>query len=860
MNWIATTFIWYTFLLALGLIFYPLTRRLFAFFFDHGYPFSKTIGILLISYTSYLLGTLNIIRFNQFTIYIILAGLILVNMYFLWKDKLRKTIFLIPKSKALYFIIEELLFLVALFFLTYIRGQEPSIHDLEKFMDFGFINSILHSVHFPPLDMWYSAGPNVHGVQHPQGFPINYYYFGHLTGAVLIKLTGVSPYIGYNLILATIFAQGVTLTFSLVANIVMIAEGKIKKHTPFLKIICYGLLGSILLNLAGNFHTIYLFTKGYPNESAIPFWKILGHFNPAAYWYPNATRFIPFTIHEFPSYSYVVADLHGHVLDIPFVLLTLAVLLHLFYTKHIFIKEVLEKKGTKKLKKNWLLPSILLSNILSNKYLLFSNDSVVSVFLGFMLAVHYMTNAFDGGIYLLLSLIVFLIVYKLTSKFIIQIVLLIVFFLIFSFPFTSHFSLFVSGIGVNCVPKSFFDHTPKVNGVVKTKLGPFLFEKGNCQKSPFWMLFILWGFFWTNMIFLMMFQIRKFKNISCFQRILRYAHIVKLKKNQSQKREKKQIDFSSKIIMDKFMLLLFIFGTALIIIPEFFYVKDIYDHDFRANTMFKLGYQAYIIMSLASIYVIYRLKQMTYSQQSYVNFFIGEIVLQYITVVLFPVTLRHTHIGFFIEWLFLIPFLTLIYFLIIFYKQWIIIVGFIGIYLVTNAVSLILLYPLMAFPFYYHNITLSSHIKQIRNIHTDIDGSSWLKIQNNEAFEIINFINLHIKNQSVILEAQGDSYTDLNVISAYTGNPTLAGWWVHEWLWRGSADVVGKRITDINAIYQSSDLKLTKSLIKKYHIQYVVVSPVERKKYSEIDESKFNKLGKKMFETKSKFGALYQIK
>ena len=50
---------------------------------------------------------------------------------------------------------------------------------------------------------------------------------------------------------------------------------------------------------------------------------------PNSYWYPNATRFIYHTIHEFPIYSWTVADLHGHVLDIPFVLLTIAFLFSL---------------------------------------------------------------------------------------------------------------------------------------------------------------------------------------------------------------------------------------------------------------------------------------------------------------------------------------------------------------------------------------------------------------------------------------------------------------------------------------------------------------------------------------------------
>ena len=48
------------------------------------------------------------------------------------------------------------------------------------------------------------------------------------------------------------------------------------------------------------------------------------------YWYANATRFIPFSIHEFPSYSFVVSDSHGHVLSIPFVLLLIGLLIVLF--------------------------------------------------------------------------------------------------------------------------------------------------------------------------------------------------------------------------------------------------------------------------------------------------------------------------------------------------------------------------------------------------------------------------------------------------------------------------------------------------------------------------------------------------
>ncbi|MDP4181581.1 MAG: DUF2298 domain-containing protein, partial [Bacillota bacterium] len=69
-------------------------------------------------------------------------------------------------------------------------------------------------------------------------------------------------------------------------------------------------------------------------------------------------------IHEFPLYSFVVSDLHGHVLDIPIVLLTIALLFSQF-----------------------------LEQAFNKRYL---------IFISFLLAVMYMTNAWDGIIYFLL--------------------------------------------------------------------------------------------------------------------------------------------------------------------------------------------------------------------------------------------------------------------------------------------------------------------------------------------------------------------------------------------------------------------------------------------------------------------------
>jgi len=296
MQWIYQTLQWYGMLLILGVVFFGITRKLFSSFFDQGYAFSKTIGILLLSYAAFLLGDLHVAPFS-----LVYPPCVSLHSMCYW---IRCSPDYHKKIPWRIIVFEELFFLIALFVWTYVRGQEPSIHGLEKFMDFGFMQSILRTTYFPPLDMWYAK------------LPINYYYFGHLTGAVQIRLSGLPPEVGYNLLLATIFAQSIVSTFSLITQIVFSFGKKLKSAFIF------GFIGTWILNLGGNLHTIYLFTSGYPADKPIPFWEILSGYNPTKYWYPNATRFIPYTIHEFPSYSYVVADLHGHVFDILFVLLT----------------------------------------------------------------------------------------------------------------------------------------------------------------------------------------------------------------------------------------------------------------------------------------------------------------------------------------------------------------------------------------------------------------------------------------------------------------------------------------------------------------------------------------------------------
>ena len=174
MNWITQTTSWYFFLLLLGIVALPVTKKIFGSFFDVGYSFSKAIGLLIVSYSALVLGMYHILPFSRGGLLFLTGLLGLVGAYFLRKNQTKAIV--LPRNQLLIIIFQEILFIASLFLWVKVRGQEPSIHGLEKFMDFGFMNSIIKSEYFPPKDMWLA------------GHSSNYYYFEHLTGAVFIKL------------------------------------------------------------------------------------------------------------------------------------------------------------------------------------------------------------------------------------------------------------------------------------------------------------------------------------------------------------------------------------------------------------------------------------------------------------------------------------------------------------------------------------------------------------------------------------------------------------------------------------------------------------------------------------------------
>lgn len=665
----AYLFIWWLLFFLIGLINLPLTIIFFKKAFDLGYGFSKFLCLLLISYLIFLSGIARLLPFTTPVTYLFLLLLIFINLIILSKNK--KQFLSLIKKKWKRLVLQEIIFTACLIGWSIVRGYQPDIRGLEKFMDLGFINSFLRSKYLPAPDMWFA------------GKAINYYWFGHLIAAVITRLSTLPSYVSYNLMIATILGLLANGTFSLVSSLV----SALSKNMAG-KAISAGLISVLLVCFAGNFHTpFYVYKNGLDK-----------------YWYPDATRFIGYnppvedkTIHEFPIYSFVVSDLHAHLLGIPLVILFLGLLWNIASAKE-------EKSLLKKVSKLFL-PGLVLSGM-------------------------FMTNTWDFGNYLIAAAASIFFLKLIPKKFswkglwraimetVITISLLFIIGIVFSLPFILNFSPITQGV------KFVHSHT------------------------PFWQLLVLWGFPAVLTVI--------------FLALVAFVLRGKVKKP------------------DIFILSLLIASWVLIAIPEIIYIEDIYiASHYRANTMFKLTYQAYVMFYLSAGYIALR----TVTQ-------IKQIVIK----------------------IFSTTFFTLLF-------------------------TALFIYPFIAVNSYYNRL----------QDYRGLNGEVWLKTIYPDIYEAVLWFRDNVSGQPTILEASGDSYSDYNVISSYTGLPTVEGWFVHEWLWRGGSDAPADRSRDVGVIYETASVAEAKKLLDKYQVKYVVVGQHEKEKYTQLNELKFAKLGEKIY-------------
>jgi len=333
---------------------------------DRGYSLARAAGLMLVGFTFWFLGSLGLLQNRPggavfAWVVVTAAGLV---AFFRWEDRppLRPWL----RDHWALIVLTEVLFLGLLFGWAVFRAHNPETGSTEKPMEIMFLNSIRASAVFPPHDAWLS------------GYAISYYYFGYVIMATLADLAGVSSGVAFGLMIALLFALAGIGALGIVYNLVR-AQGQ---RASVIAALAAGVLGMCFLILMGNLGTALVelpyrgYAPGLVNRAYFDFWDVAEregtvqvqgdqpgaiHYAPVDsnsngipdwddqaqspddwgyWWWFRYSRVVQDRqlngapepvqpIAEFPNFSFVLSDLHPHVLALPFALLAIGLALNL---------------------------------------------------------------------------------------------------------------------------------------------------------------------------------------------------------------------------------------------------------------------------------------------------------------------------------------------------------------------------------------------------------------------------------------------------------------------------------------------------------------------------------------------------
>ncbi|MCY4528904.1 MAG: DUF2298 domain-containing protein [Chloroflexi bacterium] len=320
--------LWLSAAYAIALAAFPLCFYLLPNLRDRGASIAMPFGLLTLGYASWILSVLRIVPSTQVTAILLLIIMTGVSAWVVQRNRQEIVDFVVREWKTL--ATGQVVFLgVFAIWITY-RFHDPSISHTEQPMDFMFLNSTARSMLGTPEDAWL------------RGEGISYYYFGYWNFALLTKLTGIVSSVTYNLSLALVPAMAAVGMFGLVSNLVRADKGRFKAA------VLAGVTAALLLVFLANLEGVLEFFRAN-GIGSVGFWSwiaVEGLTAPAGslteqwwptenWWWWRATRVIgsfdagvqtDYTIHEFPAFSYILGDLHPHVMSVPFVVMFLGFL------------------------------------------------------------------------------------------------------------------------------------------------------------------------------------------------------------------------------------------------------------------------------------------------------------------------------------------------------------------------------------------------------------------------------------------------------------------------------------------------------------------------------------------------------
>jgi YYY domain-containing protein len=769
-------FLWWLSVSLIGWASQPFCFWIFKRLPQFGAAFSRAVSLLAVSYLLWIGASLHLIRNNLSGIFISLLVLLAASAWLALRpggSLVEIQAFL--RREWRWVLVSELLFLLAFLAWTALRAYavdriQPA--GGEKFMEIAFLNAILRSPSFPPLDPWLS------------GSTISYYYFGYVVLAFLTRLSATPASLAFDLGDALFFALTVQAAFGLLGEMVALGKASLKGK------ILSGLAGSLLVAGIGNLEGIVeaLYARGwlpaslnrwlalpeFPTSSAATSSFYPGH---AAWWWWRASRVIAdldfngklisaYPITEFPFFSFLLGDNHPHLLALPFSFLAAALGLDWLTTQE-----------------RISLPRLLFSAWILGA-LIFLNTWDFPVYFGLILLSYLVGQASRVGDLRAIP----------WRETVIRAFGLLAGGIFFYLPFLLSFSSQAGGLLPYVFP-------PTRLSQYLLMFGPFIFIlsiflpfslRGSQPLRQIWR--ITWRLsLGLALFFLLLLGIALFilvldqrggglayqnmqswlgggSLLQSIQRILLArlgnpwlillltflisSALAGLLPSKDPAAQPSHFDPGS-----LFARVLALTALLLTLSVEFFYLRDSFG--VRMNTVFKFYFQGWVLLGCTCAYAIWWMARQAPS---------------------LPKTL--------FAW---------------------------------GAACLVLaglVYPFMAIFARTAEFSQPPHLDAAapfqRQYPDEWAGISWLSSQ-------------PVASQPlVILEAPCPAYCQGGRVSAFTGFPTLLGWQNHELQWRGAKLDLSPRLADIRSIYTSPDETATLALLDKWHIRYVIFGSNEQ--------------------------------
>jgi len=305
-SWAEAAARWYLVLAAVTWAFFPAVSWLCRPLLDRGATLARPIAMLAAVYPAWLLASLHVLPYGAPVVLAVVIVAALVGWSFVFRCQ-------VDRAWLRSLILVELTSLLLFATYLWLRGYTPQILGTEKPMDVALLASSTRAVTIPPPDPWFA------------GEPINYYYLGYLVHGAIGRLSGVAPEIGFNLALATIFSTTAVAAFGVVWNVVRPWLGPRLAATS-------GLFAIFAVAISGNLYAPWRLIQDPAGTLSAGWWDSVTGIG----W--RSSRIVcdgvrvdnrcsfpsTETINEFPFFSFLLGDLHPHLMALPYTIVAVA--------------------------------------------------------------------------------------------------------------------------------------------------------------------------------------------------------------------------------------------------------------------------------------------------------------------------------------------------------------------------------------------------------------------------------------------------------------------------------------------------------------------------------------------------------